>query len=126
GINQDISDILSVADLVVAFADLKEWIVCGACRVGRIKQEYGAETGAPTGCELKILALDVVNDRGARPGQQSWNDEADPLAGARRSKQQHMPGAIGREIVAAKAADHDALVSKKPRAPHLPRIRPAG
>src|SRR5260364_430314 len=37
GIDQNIGDILGVADLIVAFTNLKQRIVGGARRIGRIK-----------------------------------------------------------------------------------------
>ena len=43
GIDQDVGDVLDVADLPFAAADLEQRIVGGARRVGRIEQQHAAE-----------------------------------------------------------------------------------
>ena len=52
-----------------AAADLEQRIVGRRLRVGRIEQEHAAVLGAEAGGELPVLALDVMDDRRARPGQ---------------------------------------------------------
>src|SRR5947208_15902118 len=90
GIDEDVSDILRVPYLTVAFADLEERVIGRARLIGRIEQEHGSKACAPARSELEILPLDVVDDRGAWPGQQGRNDEADALTRTGRSKAQEM------------------------------------
>ena len=124
GINQNVGDILRVAHLAVAFADLEQRIVGGARRIGRIEQEHRSKPGAPAGGQLEILALDVVDDRGIRPRQQGWDDKTDTLARPGRRKTQHMLGTVVPQIAVAQTAKHDAVGSQKSGTPHLPCIGP--
>ena len=78
-------------------------------RVGRIEQQHAAEPRSPAGGQPPVLALDVVDDRRARPGQERRHDEADALAGSRRREAQHMFRAVVAQIGAAPAAEHDAV-----------------
>ena len=80
-VDQDVGDVLDVADLPFAAADLEQRIVGGAERalVGS-NSRHAAEARAPAGGQRPVLALDVVDDRRARPGQQRRHDEADALA----------------------------------------------
>src|SRR5579871_4750516 len=94
GIDQNIGDILRVSYLAVTFANFEQWIVGSARRVGWIEQQNGPKPRTPTGGQLEILALDVVDDRRIRPCQKGRNDEADALAGPRRRKAQDMLGTI--------------------------------
>ena len=68
-----------------------------------------------------VLALDVVDDGRARPGQQRRHDQADALAGARRREAQHMLRSVMAEIVALELAEHDAIRAEQPG-----RLRPLG
>ncbi len=61
-IDQDVGDVLDVADLAIAAADLEQRVVGGARRVGRIEQQHAPEARPPAGGELPVLALDVVDD----------------------------------------------------------------
>ena len=61
GVDQDVGDVLDVADLVAAFAHLHEWVVSGARRIGRIEQQAVRESCTPPGGKLPVLALDIVN-----------------------------------------------------------------
>ena len=99
GIDQHVGDVLDVADFPFAAADLEQRIVGGARGVGRIEQQHAAEARAPAGGQRPVLALDVVDDRRARPGQQRRHDEADALAGPRRRETQHMLRAVVAKIV---------------------------
>ena len=47
GVDQDVGDVLDVADLPFAPADLEQRIVGGARRVGRIEQQHAAEPRPP-------------------------------------------------------------------------------
>ena len=70
---------------------------------------------APAGGQLPVLALDVVDDRRARPGQQGRHDQADALAGAGRREAQHMLGPVMAKIVGAELAEDDAIVRRAGR-----------
>ena len=39
-VDQDVRDVLDIGDFPLATADLQQWIVGGARRVGRIDQQY--------------------------------------------------------------------------------------
>jgi hypothetical protein len=69
GIDQDVCDVLNVADLPFAASDFEQGIVGGALYVGRIEHEYAAELGAPTRGQRPILTFDVVDDRRAWPSE---------------------------------------------------------
>ena len=68
---------------------------------------------AKAGGELPVLALDVVDDGRAGPGQQRRHDQADALAATRRREAQHMLGPVMAQIVALVAAEHDAVGSEQ-------------
>ena len=86
-----------------AAPNLEQRIVGGARRVGRIEQQHAAEPRAPAGRQRPVLALDVVDDRRARPGQQRRHDQADALAAAGRREAQHMLRTVVAQIVARPA-----------------------
>src|ERR1700753_2955538 len=90
GIDENIGDILRVSYLAVTFADFEQGIVGSARRVGWIEQQNGPKPRTPTGGQLEVLALDVVDDRRVRPRQEGRDDKADAFAGPRRRKAQHM------------------------------------
>ena len=125
GVDQDVGDVLDVADLPFAAADLQQRIVGGARGVGRIEQQHAAELGAPSGGQGPVLALDVVDDRRAGPGQQRGNDEADALAGAGRRKAQDVLGTIMAKIVIAPLAEQHAVVAEQAGFANLTRLGPA-
>src|SRR5258705_3889476 len=125
GINENVGDILRVTYLAVAFADFKQRIIGCASGIGRIEQEHGPKPRTPTGGQLEILALDVVDDCGIRPCQEGWDDQTDALPGPRRRKTQHMFGTIVPEIAATKMTKHDPVRPKKSGAPNLPYVGPA-
>ena len=82
--------------------------------------------GAEAGGELPVLALDVMDDRRARPGQERRDDEADAFARSRRREAQHMLRPIVAQIAALVAAQHDAIGSAESSGFDLLRLRPAG
>ena len=124
-IDQHVGDILDVADFPFAAANLEQRIVGGGRRVGRVEQQHAAMPGAKAGGERPVLALDVVDDGGARPGQQRGDDEADALAGPRGGEAEHMLRTVMAEIVAIQLSEHDAVRPQQPRALDLDRRRPA-
>ena len=125
GIDQHVGDVLDVADFPFAAAHLEQRIVGGALRVGRIEQQHAAEPRAPAGGQSPVLALDVMDDRRARPGQQRRHDQANALAGSRRREAQDMLRAVVAEIGAAPAAEQNAVRCEKARLADLARLGPA-
>ena len=73
-IDQHVRDVLDVANLPFAAAHFEQRVVGGALRIGRIEQQHAAEPRPPSGGQRPVLALDVVDDRRARPGQQRRHD----------------------------------------------------
>src|SRR6516165_9024381 len=124
-INKNIGYILRVPYLAVALADLEERIVGRAGGVCRIEKEHGPKPRSPTRGQLVILALDVVDDRGMRPRQESWDDKADALPGSGGRKAEDVFWTIVSEIVAVKTTEHDAVRPKKSSAPNFSSIGPA-
>ena len=110
-IDQYVGDVLDVADFPFAAANLKQRVVGGGGGIGWIEQQHAAMQGAETGGEGPVFALDVMDDGGARPGQQRWDDEAYALAGPRGGEAEHMLRTIVTEILAIQSSEHDAVRS---------------
>ncbi len=55
-----------------------------------------------------VLALDVVDDRGRRPGEQRRHDEPHAFAGARRRKGHDVFRPVVAQVIAAMASEKDA------------------
>ena len=125
-IDQHVGDVLDIADFPLAAANLEQRVVGGGGRIGGVEQQHAAMQGAEAGGERPVLALDVVDDGGARPGQQRGDDEAHALAGPRGSEAEHMLRTIMAEILAIQLSEHDAVRPQQPRALDLDRRRPAG
>ena len=125
GIDQDVGDVLDVADFPLAAPHFEQRIVGGGPRVGRVEQQDAAVPGAETGGELPVLALDVVDDGRARPGQQRRDDEADALARAGRREAQHMLRPVVAKIVVGITTEHHPIGTKQPGSLHFRRIGPA-
>ena len=79
-VDQDVGDVLHVADFGRSFAHFKQRVVAGGVWIGRIEQQAMGELRPPSRRELPVLALDVVYDRRRGPGQQRRQDKADALA----------------------------------------------
>ncbi len=75
--------------------------------------------------QLPVLALDVVNDRAARPGQQGRHDQADTLAASRRRKAQNVLRSVMAQVVGAELAQHYAIGTHQTRVACLAHCRPA-
>jgi hypothetical protein len=125
GIDQHVGDILDVAHLPLAAAHLQQRVVGGALRIGRIEDQHAAESRPPAGRQRPVLALDVMHDGRARPGQQRRDDKPDALAAAGRRKAQHMFRPIMAEIVVPPAAEQYAVMPEQPSFSHLARFGPA-
>ena len=115
-IDQHVGDVLDVADFPFAAAHLEQRIVGGGRRIGRVEQQHAAMPGAKAGGQRPVLALDVVDDGRARPGQQRGDDEADALAGPRGREAEHMLRTVVAEIVAIQLSEHDAVRPEQARA----------
>src|ERR1700722_9094110 len=124
-VDEDISDVLDVADFPLAPADLEQRIVGGAGGVGRIEQQNAAEPRPPAGGKRPVFALDVVDDRGARPSQQRGHDETDPLAGSGRRETQDMLRTVVAQIVVSPSAEQDAVIAEQARLTNFARLGPA-
>ena len=61
-VDQDVGDILHVADLGLATAHLQQRVVGGGLRVGGVEQQHLPEPGPEAGGQGPVLALDVVDD----------------------------------------------------------------
>ena len=114
-IDQDVGDILDVADFVHAAPHFEQWVVARRAAIGRIEQQAMREARAPSGGQLPVLALDVVNDRRAGPTEQRRNHEANPLAGAGRRERHDMLGAVMAQVVGSHPSRHDTLCAEEPR-----------
>ena len=94
--------------------------------IGGIEQQAGGEAAAPAGGELPVLALDVVDDGGAGPGQQRRHHQADALAGARRRHGEDVLGAVVAQIGVIEQSEHDAARRQQAGVAHVARSPPSG
>jgi hypothetical protein len=78
-IDQNVRDVLDIAHFGVSAPDLEQRVVSRGFRVGRIEEEDAGEPRAPARGQLPVLALDIVDDCGPRPGEQRRDDESDRL-----------------------------------------------
>src|SRR3546814_14436165 len=67
GVDQNIGDILNVANLVRAAPNLQQRIISGRSDVGRIEKQRVREARAPAGGEVPVLALAGMDDRRSGP-----------------------------------------------------------
>ena len=125
GIDQDVGDILDVADLVRAAADLEQRIVARRTRIGRIEQQAVREARAPAGGQRPVLALDVVDDRRAGPTQKGRHDQPDALARAGRGEGHDMLGTVMAQIAAIELTQENTGIAEQARALDFARRRPA-
>src|ERR1700730_3067221 len=109
GIDQDVRHVLDVAHLAVAAANFEQRILRGHSRLGWIEHTHPAISDPPTGGQLPVLALDVVDDGRARPGQKRRDDETDAFSRSGRRKAEHMLRSVVPKILATKTTEHDAV-----------------
>src|SRR3546814_13521964 len=83
------------------------------------------EARSPSGRQLPVLALDVVDDRRAGPAQQRRDNEPDALPAAGRGKSHDMLGAVVAQIAAVLAADKDTRLARQASPIDLAVGRPA-
>ena len=110
GVHQYVRDVLDIAHLPLAAANLKQRIVGRRLRIGRIEQQYAAMSRAKARRQSPVLTLDVVHDAAAGPGQKRRHHEADALAGSCRCKAQHVLRSIMAQIVMFEPSEHDAIM----------------
>src|SRR5688572_7610403 len=79
----------------------------------------------PAGSQLPVLALDVVNNRRAGPGQKRRNHEAHALARASRRKSHDVLRPVMAQIAIFQLAEKDPCRPKKPYLFDLPPRGPA-
>ncbi len=123
-VDQDVGDVLDVADLPFAAAHLEQRIVGSGFCVGRVEEQHAAVPGAEAGGELPVLALDVVNNRRARPGQQRGHNEANTLAASGGREAQNMFRPIMAQISVLVASQHDTIGTEKAGRLHLLLLGP--
>jgi hypothetical protein len=124
-VDQDVGDVLNIANFPLTATDLEQRIVGGALGIGRIEQQDTAEASPPSGGQGPVLALDVVDDRRTGPGQQGRDHEADALAAASRRETQHVLGSVMAKIRAVPATDDDTVRIEEPGLADLRRLGPA-
>src|SRR3546814_9803289 len=83
------------------------------------------ETRTIAGGKLPVLALDVVNYRRMRPGQQGRHDQPDAFAAARGRERHDMLRAIMAQIILAHLAKEDTGTSDQAGALQVARAGPA-
>src|SRR3546814_998566 len=64
--------------------------------------------------QLPVLALDVVDDRRARPAEQCRHDQTDALAAPGRSERHDVLGTVVTKIALAGAPEENARFGEKP------------
>ncbi|MNI38875.1 hypothetical protein D3C73_930340 [compost metagenome] len=80
GVHENVCDVLHVAHLQRSRPHLHQGVVGGTFRIGGVEHQDGPEAGAPSGGQRPVLALDVVDERGAAPGEEGRHHKTDPLA----------------------------------------------
>src|SRR3546814_14102242 len=103
GIDQDVGDVLDVAHLVGSAANFEQRIVAGRAGIGGIEEQAMREALTPAGGQLPVLALDVVDDRRARPAEQCRPDQTGALAAPGRSERHVVLGHVVTDITRAGA-----------------------
>src|SRR3546814_10155531 len=79
GVYQYVGNILDVADLMLAAPNLQQRIIFGRSWIGGIEQQRMTEARSPSGRQLPVLALDVVDDRRAGPRSEEHTSELQSL-----------------------------------------------
>ena len=124
-IDQDVGDVLDVANLSVAAAHLHQRIVGGARPVRRVEFQNRADTRAARRGQDPVLTLDVMDDERVRPGQQRRDHEPDALAAPGRCKAQHVLRSVMPQVAGGDTAKHDAAPRQQTRPADVAGPRPA-
>jgi hypothetical protein len=125
-IDQDVGDILDVAHLVGAAANLEQRIVMRGPCIGRVEEQAVRETCAPAGGQLPVLALDVVDDGRAGPAQQRRHDQTHALARPRRRERHDVLRALMPQVAALKCPEEGSCVGEKAGPSDVRQTCPAG
>ena len=89
------------------------------------KRRTRREARPPARGQLPVLALDVVDDGGPRPGEQRRDDQADAFAGPGGREAQHVLRSIMAQIVTTEASEHNAVRPEEARFADFKSGRPA-
>jgi hypothetical protein len=126
GIDQNVRDVLHVAHFMRAAPHLQQRVVGRRLRIGRVEQQAVREARAPAGGDLPVLALDVVDDGGCRPGlKQRRHHQAHAFARARGREGQDVFRAFMTQVLAIVLAEEHAGRLREARLANVMRIRPA-
>ena len=125
-IDEYIGHVLDIAHLPLSPADFEQRVVGGRGHAGRIEAQHPAMARAEPGRQVPVLALDVMDDRRARPGQQRRDHETHALARAGWRKAEHMLRPVMAQVVLIQLAEHDTVGAEKPGGLDLGPVRPAG
>ena len=93
-VDEDVGDVLHVADLAVAAPDLEQRVEPHRVARGRLEPPAARELPPPAGGQRPELLLDVVDEGGGLPVQQGRDDDADALARARGREDDDVLGAV--------------------------------
>ncbi len=93
--------------------------------VGWVEQEAMRKPGTPTGGQLPVFALDVVDHHRAGPGQQRRHDQPDAFAGARRRESHDMLRPVMTQVLVLKLTKEHARRPEQPGLSDLPLQGPA-
>ena len=126
GIDQDVGDVLDVADLPFTAPNLEQRIIGRRIRIGRIEQKHPAVPGAKARCELPVLTLDVMDDRRPWPGQERGHHQADAFARPCRRETQDMLRSVVTQIGTIETPEHDAIGIEESRGLDFIGSRPSG
>ena len=113
-VDQDVGDVLHVANLRVPAPNLQQRVVSRTLRVGGIEAQHPADTGAAGRGQLPVLALDVVDDQRARPGEERGHYQAHPLPAPRGRETEDMLWPVVAQVGPAISPQHHALVAEQP------------
>ncbi len=125
GVDQDVGDVLDVADLTLAAAHLQQRIVSGASCIGGIELQHPAKASPPTGGQLPVLALNVMNDGRAWPGEERRHNEPHALARSRWGEAEHVLGPVMAQVVRSKPAQDHAIGTEEPGPADVLGLSPA-
>src|SRR5258708_15006954 len=124
-VHQHIGDVLDIAHLPFSATNLKQRVVRCRLRVCRVEQQHAAVPRTKARRQTPILALDVMDNATAWPGQQGRHHKADTLARSGRCKAQHMFWSVMPEVVALELAEHDTVWRGETSGTNLNWRRPA-
>ena len=126
GIDQDVGDVLDVAHLLLAAADLEQRIVGGRLarrsdRTAGTRQKRARQPAVS--CQFSPLMSWTI----AEPGQVSsvGTTRPTPLPRAGRREAQDMLGPVVAQIVALEPAEHDAVGAEQAGRARSPRLSPS-